>query len=73
MPNQVQPLMPKDGSNLEDFNAPVYEALKWIPVGVRLQGKKCAVDGTGLNGHLKIYQKMKKQKMENYHARLLLE
>lgn len=47
--------MPKDDSNMKDFNAPVYAILKWIPVRARLQGKKCAVDGAGLNGHLKIY------------------
>ena len=58
--------MPKDDSNMKDFNAPVYAALKWIPMRARLQGKKCTVDGTGLNGHLKIYQKPKKPKMEHY-------
>ena len=58
--------MPKDDSNMKDFNAPVYAILKWIPVRARLQGKKCAVDGAGLNGHLKIYQKPKKQKKEHY-------
>ena len=58
--------MPKDDSNMKDSNAPVFAALKWIPMRARLQGKKCAVDGAGLNGHLKIYQKPKKQKMEHY-------
>ena len=57
--------MPKDGSNLEDFTALVYATLQWIPMRARLQGKKCAVNGAGLNGHLKIYQKPKKQKMEH--------
>ena len=33
--------MPKDSSDLEDFNALVYTALNWIPVWARLQGKKC--------------------------------
>ena len=51
---------------MKDFNAPVYAALKWIPMRARLQGKKCAVDGAGLNGQLKIYQKPKRQKMEHY-------
>ena len=58
--------MPKDDSNMKDFHDPAYAALKWIPVKARLQGKTCAVDGAGLNGHLKIYQKPKKQKMEHY-------
>ena len=58
--------MPKYDSNMKDFNAPVYAALKWIPMRARLQGKKCAVDGAGLNGQLKIYQKPKRQKMEHY-------
>ena len=51
---------------MKDFNAPVYAILKWIPMRARLQGKKCAVDGAGLNGHLKIYQKPEKQKKEHY-------
>ena len=51
---------------MKDFHDPAYAALKWIPMKARLQGKTCAVDGAGLNGHLKIYQKPEKQKMEHY-------
>ena len=57
---------------MKDFNAPVYAALKCIPMRARLQGKKCAVDGAGLNGHLKIYQKPKKKKNGTL-SRLCLE
>ena len=32
--------MPKDDSNMKDFNAPVYAILKWIPMRGRLHGKK---------------------------------
>ena len=38
-----QSLMPKDGSDLEDFNAHVYTCttLNWTPISERLQEKNC--------------------------------
>ena len=44
---QVRPLMPKDGSDLEDSKiimpVHIYTKLNWIPVSARLQGKKCKI------------------------------
>ena len=59
--------MPKDGSDLEDFNARVSTELNWIPVSSRLQGKKYKMQSIAqdwmdiMKDQLKQTRKRKKQ------------
>ena len=59
--------MPKDGSDLEDFNLCIYTKLNWTPVSATDCKMQDAVDGAELNGYLRSFktnQETKKQKME---------